>query len=144
MPHPISVVFIAFPKVQFERKLLPKPGDKAFFPSYDITMTQELKAEQRMLSMHLKIRSRRAKTAVVSFNFEVDAVFRCAEFDRSEQALQEFSQSTTPMMLLWPYVRPFVNTQMYHLGLPDYHLPLVLRWEKQEGNQVSIVKGERL
>lgn len=91
------------------------------------------------LTLHLTL-----ARSVVAFNFEVEAVLQCAEFDRAEQALQEFSAGTTPMMLLWPYVRPYMNIQMYQMGLPDFHLPLVLRWEQEGDKFVSEVKGKNL
>lgn len=115
-----------------------------FFPSYTIDVEHDVDYAERFMVTTIRVKSRPAKTAVVSFKFEVQGVFKCTEFDRAEQALREFSSATTPMMLLWPYVRPYLSSQMYHLGLPEYHLPLALRWETVGERVVAKVKGQHV
>lgn len=101
-----------------------------YFPAFKLTTERKLDIAERTLVLVIKVKSTSHPKAVLSFDFEAEAMFQCAEFEQTEEALQQFASGTTPMMLVWAYVRSYMALQMTQLGLPPYHLPLVLRWNE--------------
>ena len=93
---------------------------------------------ERRIALQLNVKSRTASKAVVKFNFEVLAVFECMEHVQTQEALDVFAPSPAMLQIAWPYVRPYMAQQMTMLGLPPYHLPLVIQWHihDPEGNHL--------
>lgn len=94
--------------------------------------------KERKLVLALHVKSTTTRKAALSFDFEAEALFQCAEFERSEDALTQFAAGTTPLTLAWAYVRSYLASQMTHLGLPPYHLPLVLRWNEKADEPTKV------
>lgn len=81
----------------------------------------------------MKVKSSPNRRGVVAFSFDVEAIFQCADFAEAERALREFAQGSAPVTLAWSYVRTYIAWQMSQLGVPPYHLPLVLSWNTLDG-----------
>ena len=132
-PHPIHLIHLSFPKTAFEHRDVQRgEGELLLFPRFDLQAHRKLDTEKRRIYLHLKVKSRSAKQAIVKFNFEVWAAFECAEFVQTEQALETFAPAPAMLQIAWPYVRPYMNQQMGLLGLPPYHLPLVIQWQEHQ------------
>lgn len=131
--HPIRLLRLNFPKTAFERRnVKSNEGEPLLFPRFDLEVQRTLDLEERRIDLTLKVKSRPGPKAIVKFSFEVKAVFECTEFVQTTEALIQFAPSAAMLHIAWPYVRPYLTEQMTMLGLPPYHLPLVIKWKEQE------------
>lgn len=113
-----------------------------YFPAFSLTTERRVNLEDRTFIMMMHVKSSTTRKAALKFDFEVEALFQCIEFERAEDALKQFASGTTPMMLAWAYVRSYMAWQMTQLGLPPYHLPLVLRWNESPDEPTKVEANE--
>ena len=133
IPHPVRLVSIVFPKARFERRKKAEADKSLYFPPFTIAPERQVNPDERRLLLSMEVKSSPNRRGVVAFNFNVEATFQCADFAEAERALHEFAQGPAPVTLAWSYVRTYIAWQMSQLGVPPYHLPLVLSWDTPDG-----------
>lgn len=135
--HPVHLRNVFFPEMQFKHQKGLKPP--FVFPGLELSAETVMDMEERHLTVLLTVASqrptkgeKRSPKAVASFKLRAVALFDCAEFDRTAEAMTAFGQSASPYQLMWPYVRSALAQLVSLSGLPPYHLPLVLAWHVVE------------
>jgi preprotein translocase subunit SecB len=131
--HPVQLRQLFFPAYHFER--LPNVESPFEFPEFNITAERRLELESREAILFLYIESKSKagpKNNPLSFSISVIAYFESQNFPEVNQALEEFTHSASAFNVVWPYVRSFLSDMNKHLGLPEYHIPLVIGWEHVE------------
>jgi preprotein translocase subunit SecB len=142
--HPVQLRQLFFPSFHFER--LPDAESPFEFPELDVKAEHRLDLENRQAVLVLTLSGEpkaEAKNYPLSFSVSVVAFFDSPDFPDVNQALDEFIHSASALNVVWPYVRNFLSNMNTHLGLPEYHIPLVIGWENVETvTNENIVDGK--
>lgn len=131
--HPVQLRELLFPAFHFER--LPDVQSPFKFPDLAIKAQHRLELDNRQATLLLTLKGEpkaEEKNYPLSFTVSVVAFFESPDFPDVNQALDEFIHSASALNVVWPYVRNFLSTMNAHLGLPGYHIPLVISWENLE------------
>ena len=159
-PHPVRLLDIFFPNYSFER--FPDINPPYAFPSLEIRAVKFLNKEERHALVYMFVntqemhefseeseeageedgRRQSGYKVPLSFRLQVAAFFEVTDFEQSDKALSEFMSSHAPYNIIWPYVRAFLAQNAQQLGLPELHLPLVMKWEDVEDELVDVEQEE--
>jgi len=135
--HPVFLRNVLFPQIRFERLV---DAESPFtFPRLDIKAKRSLGDDGGAIALEISARpdDQDAKNCPLTFSFTALALFECADFSEREKALQEFIHSPSALNLMWPYVRSFLADMNAKLGLPEFHIPLVLDWQEEPESETG-------